>query len=66
MSSERRGQRYAFEHLREDALRRDILAPLFRKMGYRDVTIYHGPNELGKDIVMWASEEVFPRVNYVY
>ena len=38
----------------EDELRKQVLIPLFRKMGYFDVTDYHGGSlEQGKDIVMW-------------
>lgn len=65
MSQKRRPKRYAFEHLSEDALRRDILVPLFKAMSYNDVVLYHGQNERGKDILMWKSEDFFARVNYV-
>lgn len=51
--------------LKEDALRKDILIPLFKKMGFNDVRHYHGgPREQGKDIVMWKSEIGRPRVDY--
>lgn len=36
----------------EARLRRDVLVPLFREMGFRDVFEYHGQAmEQGKDIV---------------
>ena len=64
MSPKARRQRYAFEHLTEDALRRDILIPLFTAMKFQDVALFHGPNERGKDILMWKSDD-FARVNHV-
>ncbi|HEX8177785.1 MAG TPA: hypothetical protein VF543_22040 [Pyrinomonadaceae bacterium] len=51
--------------MKEVPLQKDILIPLFRAMGFRDVKHYHGgPNELGKDIVMWREEELRERINY--
>lgn len=43
--------------LNEAAFRREVLIPLLEAMGYRDVEHYHGPNELGKDIVGWRQSE---------
>ena len=40
--------------MRESELRKDVLIPLFKAMGYRDVYDYPGSGEKGKDIVMWA------------
>ena len=37
----------------EAQLRLEVLVPLFRAMGFKDVRIWHHPNEKGKDIVMW-------------
>src|SRR5215813_13079058 len=49
----------------EGQLREDVLIPLFRAMGFRDVFHYHGGDqEQGKDIVMWKEETVRERVNY--
>jgi hypothetical protein len=62
LSPQRKG--YRFESLTEGELRRDVLLPLFRAMRYRDVTLYHGPNERGKDIVMWQADDFVSRVNF--
>jgi hypothetical protein len=57
--------RELFDHMNEVPLQKDVLIPLFRAMGFHDVKHYHGgPNELGKDIVMWREEELRERVNY--
>lgn len=37
--------------LDEKGLRENILVPLLTKMGFKAVTIYHGPRERGKDII---------------
>jgi hypothetical protein len=37
--------------LDEDRLRKEVLIPLFVKMGFRDVIEYHGSAEKGKDII---------------
>lgn len=58
------GQLHRFEHLSEDALRTQVLIPLFNKMGFRDVTLNHGTNEKGKDLVMWQENAVGARVNH--
>ncbi len=51
--------------LSEDLLRREVLIPLFRAMGYQDVFHHHGGAlEQGKDIVMWKGEDFRARVNY--
>ena len=42
------------QELREVDLQTEILIPLFKAMGFRDVRHYHGgAGEQGKDIVMW-------------
>ena len=49
----------------EAELRQRVLMPLFEAMGYNDVFEYHfGPQEQGKDIVMWKAETIRERVNY--
>lgn len=50
--------------LSEADLRRIVLLPLFRAMGFSDVTEVHGSRELGKDIVMWKEDPVQDRINY--
>lgn len=53
------------EGLSEDELRRKVLIPLFKKMGFRDVEHYHGgTGEQGKDIVMWRPDSFDNRENY--
>jgi hypothetical protein len=49
--------------LSERALREDVLMPLFKEMGFRDVYLNHGSTEDGKDIVMWRADVVRGRVN---
>jgi hypothetical protein len=50
----------------EAQLRRDVLVPLFREMGFKDVFEYHGQAmEQGKDIVMWNADPAGTRLNYV-
>ncbi len=42
-----------------------VLIPLFRKMGFRDVTPFDGTSlERGKDIVMWKEDDFRQRRNY--
>jgi len=49
----------------EGQLRTLVLLPLFRAMGFQDVDHYHGgPQEQGKDIVMWKPDDLGERVNY--
>lgn len=56
--------REAVAALKEDDFSRDVLVPLFRAMGYRDVRFFGGGAlEQGKDIVMWREEPVRGRVN---
>ena len=51
--------------LKEDQLRKEVLIPLFTKMGFQDVYEYHGGSlEQGKDVVMWKQEGMRERVNY--
>lgn len=49
----------------EAELRKAILIPLFKEMGYKDVREYHGGSqEQGKDIVMWSYNDLGIRRNY--
>jgi hypothetical protein len=49
----------------EDHLCQDVLIPLFKEMGFNDVTFYHGGiGEQGKDVVFWKLDELNARVNY--
>lgn len=49
----------------EEQLRTEVLIPLFKAMGFRNVWHYHGgPLEKGKDIVMWKPGDLGERVNY--
>lgn len=49
----------------EAELRREVLVPLFKAMGFRDVFEHHGHAlEQGKDIVMWAQDPLGRRLNY--
>jgi len=51
--------------LKEEELCKEILVPLFRGMGYRDVFHYHGGVlEQGKDIVMWKWDDLGVRQNW--
>ena len=50
--------------MREDELRKTVLLPLLRAMGYRDVYEYHGGvGEKGKDIVCWYEHILGNRKN---
>lgn len=42
----------------------EVLIPYFRQLGYQFVRGYHGPNELGKDIVMYKNNGSGKRINY--
>ena len=48
----------------ESEFRKIILIPLFIAKKFRNVRDNHGPNELGKDIIMWKNESLFGRQNY--
>jgi hypothetical protein len=50
--------------MKEIPLQKEVLIPLFKKMGFRDVRPHQGPGEIGKDIVMWKNEEIGRRMNY--
>jgi hypothetical protein len=51
--------------LKEDDLRKKVVIPLFRAMGFQDVFDYHGGGqEQGKDVVMWKKDLMGVRVNY--
>ncbi len=44
--------------LTEVELQQQLLDPLFRKMGYGDVTVTHGSQEHGKDLVMTEQDKM--------
>ena len=48
----------------EAKLRTEVLIPLLRAMGFRDVTEYHGAAERGKDIVCWQTGSFGNRQNF--
>lgn len=50
--------------IKEAQLQTQVLIPLFRAMGFRDVHLHQGSNEIGKDIVMWRPGDLGERVNY--
>lgn len=50
--------------LNETDLRRSVLLPLFVAMGFKEVTEYHGPEEYGKDLVMWMPDVLRSRQNF--
>lgn len=51
--------------MKEEEFQNTVLIPLFHKMGFRDVTAFGGGSlELGKDIVMWKTDDLGQRVNY--
>lgn len=47
----------------EIALQKYVLQPLLGAMGFQDISISHGPNEKGKDIVCWRKDELGCRRN---
>ena len=52
------------EQMEEKELRKRVLIPLLRAMGYQDVYEYHGGSgEQGKDIVGWRLNNLKSRVN---
>ena len=54
----------SFQKMNEEALRKEVLLPLLRAMGYNDVYEYHGGSgEQGKDIVCWKADDVGSREN---
>ncbi len=57
--------REEIRQMKEDKLRQNVLIPLFKQMSFQDVFEYHGgPQEQGKDIVMWRAEEFRERTNF--
>jgi len=53
-----------FKKMKEDELCREVIEPLLRAMGYRDVTTHHGGSaEQGKDIVCWKEDSSGRRDN---
>jgi hypothetical protein len=54
----------SLQSLNESELRENILIPLFKKMGYKDVRHWHGGIlEQGKDSVMWKEGNLGERLN---
>src|SRR5579863_9192764 len=52
------------EQMDEKELRKSVLIPLLRAMGYQDVYEYHGgAGEQGKDIVCWNITDLGNRAN---
>ncbi len=43
--------------LNENRLRQEVLIPLFREMGFKDVIEYHGTAEKGKDIIFYETDK---------
>lgn len=51
--------------MKEAEFQNSVLIPLFRAMGFHDVTAFGGGNlERGKDIVMWKESDLGQRLNY--
>lgn len=48
--------------LNESRLRKEVLIPLFEKMGSKDVIEYHGSVEKGKDIIFYKMDEFKERI----
>ncbi len=48
-------------NLSESELRTEVIMPLLSRMGYRAVMEYHGPRELGKDIVCYDIDRLRKR-----
>ena len=45
------------ESISELELTQDFLIPLFQRLGYADVQYVGGPDEYGKDVVCWKSDD---------
>ncbi|UCH95557.1 MAG: HEAT repeat domain-containing protein [Candidatus Aminicenantes bacterium] len=52
------------QKLSEDRLRKEVLIPLFKKMGFNDVIEYHGTAEKGKDIIFYEINK-FDKKDYI-
>jgi hypothetical protein len=51
--------------MKEDQLCKEVIIPLLKAMGFKDVTYTHGgANEQGKDIVCWKLNELGLRENF--
>ena len=48
----------SIKNMREDDFTKDILIPLFYKLGYEKVIYNGGVNENGKDIICWKTDEI--------
>jgi hypothetical protein len=47
--------------LSEKQLRETLLVPLLARLGYKAVTVYHGPQERGKDIICYRQDQLGDR-----
>ena len=47
--------------LDEDGLRSEVLVPLLARLGFKAVTVYHGPGERGKDIIAFSETSLAER-----
>lgn len=57
--------KFVIQQMKEEQLCFDVLIPLLKAMGYKDVTYTHGGvSEQGKDIVCWKSDDFGSRQNY--
>jgi hypothetical protein len=56
--------REQIEAMKETELQEKVLIPLFQRMGFKDVLLYQGADELGKDIVMWQPDVLGERINF--
>ncbi|MBE9592656.1 MAG: NACHT domain-containing protein, partial [Proteobacteria bacterium] len=50
------------QKLSEEDLRKRVLIPLFKMMGFRDVTDYHGVLEFGKDLIFYEEDSFGYRI----
>lgn len=55
----------AIQSLKEDALRENVLIPLFSKMGFIDPISHHHNNEKGKDIIVKDYDSKFKKTSYL-
>lgn len=56
----------SIKKMKEDQLCKEVLKPLLEAMKFRDVTVTHGVNEKGKDIVCWTTDEFGLRENHAF
>lgn len=51
------------DNLSEADLRKDVIVPLFKKLGFNQVVEYHGREEFGKDIVFKQLDKISGPIN---